>query len=194
MRAESDRMDNQVECVVEAVAVSERLMQFKSHIAGRNATVNIYSDRIEWDRPRWVSGSKITAGVLTGGLSLLGASVRSSKAGTEVIPIKAISSVTTKRDGLLFTKVMVTCSGNTLDFRVPHGDSGAIKSLLTDLVLGRHPAQTSTSSASSAPTVAPSSAPSIADELSKLAALRRDGVLTDEEFDAQKQKLLERGP
>lgn len=33
-------------------------------------------------------------------------------------------------------------------------------------------------------------APSIADELSKLAKLRDDGILTDAEFDAQKKKLL----
>jgi hypothetical protein len=38
---------------------------------------------------------------------------------------------------------------------------------------------------------APPSAPiSVADELAKLASLRNDGVLTDEEFEAQKAKLL----
>jgi hypothetical protein len=40
------------------------------------------------------------------------------------------------------------------------------------------------------PTPASTSAPSIADELTKLATLRDQGILTDDEFQAQKAKLL----
>jgi len=40
------------------------------------------------------------------------------------------------------------------------------------------------------PTPAAGSSPSVADELAKLAKLRAEGVLTDEEFAAQKAKLL----
>jgi predicted metalloprotease with PDZ domain len=38
--------------------------------------------------------------------------------------------------------------------------------------------------------VSGSAAPSVADELAKLAKLRDDGVLTNDEFEAQKKKLL----
>ncbi|WP_260328541.1 hypothetical protein [Streptomyces sp. Ag109_O5-1] len=46
----------------------------------------------------------------------------------------------TKRDGLMYTEVVVVATGNTIDFRVPHDSAPAIKSLLTDLVLGKVPA------------------------------------------------------
>ncbi|WP_225994472.1 hypothetical protein [Streptomyces sp. SS1-1] len=45
----------------------------------------------------------------------------------------------TKRDGFMFTKVVVVASGNNIDFRVPHDAAPRIKSLLTDLILGKIP-------------------------------------------------------
>lgn len=171
-------------------------MYFKSHIDGKNANVGIFVDRVEWERPRGVSAAKLTAGAITGGLSLLGTGLYSNRAGSEVIPLKAITSVTTRRDGLLYTKVQVTCSGNTIDFRVPHGEAPVVKRVLTDLILGKHPAQLRTDRASS-PTssfhmrsVPNLPTPSIADELNKLAQLRTAGLLTNEEFDNEKRKLL----
>jgi len=41
-----------------------------------------------------------------------------------------------------------------------------------------------------APTAAPAATPSLADELGKLAALRDSGALTEDEFAAQKARLL----
>lgn len=174
------------------------LLQFKSHIAGKNATVRIFSDRIEWERPRGVSGGKLTAGILTSGVSLLATGVRSGRAGTEMIPIKNVSSVTTKRDGLRFTAVQVITSGNTIDFRVSHNEAGPIKDLLTELVLGNHPSQLAPKSSEPAlanqaadPPPAPASATSgLVADLEKLAELRERGILTDEEFSAQKSRLL----
>jgi putative oligomerization/nucleic acid binding protein len=119
-----------------------------------------------------------------GGVSLLGTGIRSRKAGSEVILVKAISSVVTKRDGLRFTKVVITCSGNMIGFRVPHGDAPNIKALVTDLALGKHESQAAPAPASTPPSS------SIADELSKIAELRRTGVLTDAEFEQQKRKLF----
>lgn len=68
---------------------------FKSHIDGKNADVQLFRDRLEWAK-----GSR---------LGLV-------QKGSEVIPIKSISSVTTERDGLVNTKVRVICSGNTIEF------------------------------------------------------------------------------
>lgn len=169
--------------------MSEPLMRFKSHIDGKNAVVEIYPDRVEWNRGG-ISPTKITTGVMTAGVSFLATGLRRSKSGSEVIPMKAISSVTTKRDGLMYTKVQVICSGNTIDFRVPHGDAPGITQVLTDLLLNRHPRQVPTHVPNSSGHQAVSPGSGVADELTKLASLKASGILTDEEFQVQKRRLL----
>ncbi len=165
------------------------LYQFTSHIAGKNAKVGIYTDRVEWEKPRGVSGGKVTAGVLTGGLSMLATGVKNGKAGTEMIPVKSMTSVTTSRDGLLNSKVSVITAGNTVDFRVSHAEAKIVKETLTRLMLGTHPMQGTAPTALSAP-AAP--VPDIAAQLQQLASLRDRGILTDEEFAAKKADLLAR--
>jgi hypothetical protein len=39
--------------------VSQPLLRFKSHTEGKNANVEIYTDRIEWERPRGISAGKL---------------------------------------------------------------------------------------------------------------------------------------
>lgn len=160
------------------------LLAFTSHISGKNARVQIYPDRIEWDLARGVSGGKITAGVLTGGLSLLATGVKNGKAGSEMIPVRSISSVTSKRDGMLNTIVSVITSGNTIDFRVSHSEAKQIRELLNNLMLNPP--------AASAPAPAQSAGVDIGAQLQQLAALRDAGVLSDAEFQAKKTELLAR--
>ncbi|MCX5037305.1 SHOCT domain-containing protein [Streptomyces coelicoflavus] len=174
---------------------SDALMTFKSHIEGKNAEVAIYHDRVEWARSRGMSAKKLTAGFLTGGASLLATGVRSSDAGAEMIPIRSISSVVAKRDGLMYTKVVVVASGNTIEFRVPHDSAPGIKALLTDLVLGKAPAPDQASSAVAQPVQAatPSSQASTpVEQLRQLAELRDAGILTEEEFTTKKAEILAR--
>jgi hypothetical protein len=168
------------------------LKSFKSHIEGKNATVEVYADRVEWTRPRGLSAAKLTAGLMTGGASFVATGVRSGKAGTEMIPVKSISSVTTKRDGLLYTKVSAICSGNTIDFRVSHAEAQPIKELLTSLVLGTHPAQQAGSPQAASQTPAAVVAPDAMEQLRKLGELHQAGILTEEEFQAKKSELLRR--
>lgn len=111
------------------------LLQFTSHIQGKNAIVTIWPDRVEWIKPRGVSGGKVAAGVMTLGITTLATGVRSGKTGTEMIPVKAISSVTTKRDGFSNTLVSVITAGNTVDFRVSHKEAEQVKQVLTRLIL-----------------------------------------------------------
>lgn len=118
-----------------AYSADGALMSFKSHINGKNADVQIFRDRIEWKMARGVSGGKLTAGVLTGGASLLVTGVKNGKAGTEMIPMKAISGVTTKRDGMINTVVTVTSSSQAIGFRVSHKEAEQIRGLLNQLVL-----------------------------------------------------------
>lgn len=118
-----------------AYSTDGSLMSFKSHVNGKNADVQIYRDRIEWKLARGVSGGKLTAGVLTGGASLLVTGVKNGKAGTEMIPMKAITGVTTKRDGMINTVVSVTSSSQAIGFRVSHKEAEQIRGLLNQLVL-----------------------------------------------------------
>lgn len=167
---------------------------FTSHIGGKNARVSIYNDRIEWERPRGISGGKIAAGIMTAGLSLAATGVKNGKAGSEMIPVKSITSVSTKRDGTLNTLVSIITSGNTIDFRVSHAEAGAVKTVVTDLILGKYDV-----AAPAAPVVPaavqpvpPAPQPDIHEQLQKLASLRDSGILTEEEFTAKKAELLAR--
>lgn len=112
------------------------LLKFKSHIDGKNADVAIYPDRVEWIMARGVSGAKVTAGVLTGGLSMLATGVKNGKAGSQMIPMKSITGVTTKRDGMIITVVTVTSSSSAIGFRVSHKEAEQMRQLLNQLILG----------------------------------------------------------
>mgnify|MGYP001219929601 CR=1 FL=1 len=173
--------------------IDKPLMTFNSHIEGKNAEVAIYADRIEWGRQgRMGAGSKLALGAMTMGISLAKTGVRRS-GDSEMIPVKSISSVVVERDGLR-QKVKVVCSGNTIDFRCSREEAEKVKTLLTDLMLGRHPSQSLPAAASPTPQPAPVAAEragaDVADQLAKLAEMRTSGLLTDDEFAAAKARLL----
>ena len=142
--------------------MSGPLMEFTSHVEGRNAKVAIYEDRIEWGRQRiTLSGKRLD---------------------TNMVPIRQIQGVTTHRAGMLYTVVKVATGADTIEFRVTKPQAEEIKATLTRLMLG---GSTPPSSAATVPAPV-----SVADELAKLVQLRDAGALTDEEFAAQKAKLL----
>lgn len=173
--------------------MNQPLLQFKSHIDGKNADVRVYVDRIEWSKEGLLgTGGKAALGVMTGGVSLLKTGIKGKQQGSEVIPVKSISSVTTRKDGLRFTKVQVICSGNTIDFRVGHGDAQAVKDLVTALVLGNHPAQQAQSADPAPVATQPAVEPDVMQQLEQLGKLKEAGVLTDAEFESKKAVLLER--
>lgn len=181
--------------ILGAMSSDAPLYEFTSHIAGKNAKVAIFPDRLEWRVDRGVSGAKVTAGIMTGGLSMLATGVKNGKAGTEMIPVKSMSSVTTSRDGMLNSKVSVITSGNTIDFRVSHKEAETVKSTLTALILGTHPSLVSATPAPAAPAAPPAPAAAgvdVAAQLQQLASLRDAGILTDAEFTAKKTDLLAR--
>lgn len=179
---------------------SQPLLTFTSHIAGKNARVSIYPDRVEWIKPRGISGGKITAGIMTAGTSLLLTGVKGGNSGTEMIPVKNMSSITTKRDGMLNTVVSVITSGNTVDFRVSHSEAKQVKEVLTSLIMGTHYSQqkqaepvASQPAEAFAPAVAANTQlPDLMAQITKLAELRDAGVLTEDEFSGKKAELLAR--
>lgn len=169
----------------------EPLLTFKSKIEGKNADVLVYVDRIEWEQAGRVSLTRLSGAALTMGATARKSGLRTGKRGTEMIPIKSISSVTAEREGLLHN-VKVICSGNSIDFRVRRDDADNIKAMITQLVLGSHPAQQGTPPTPSPPPPPAAAAPlsSATDDLVRLAGLHHDGVLTDAEFAAAKARLL----
>ncbi|MFE6966970.1 SHOCT domain-containing protein [Agromyces sp. NPDC057679] len=118
--------------------MSTLIYSFTSHILGKNARVRVYDTHVEWEKPRGVSGGKITAGILTGGVSLLATGVKNGKHETEMIPIKNITSIVTKRDGMMNSKVQVITAGNTLDMRVSHAEAAKVKDVVQRLMHGEH--------------------------------------------------------
>jgi hypothetical protein len=159
--------------------MSEPLMEFTSHIQGRNAKVAIYDDRIEW-RQGWRPAGGATAAVLTLGASLAVPGRRN----TNMIPIRQIQGVTTKRSGLQ-TAVQVATAADVIEMRVSKAEAEQVKGTLSRLMMGGGAPPVP----AAAPT-SPSTPASVADELAKLVQLRDAGALTDEEFTAQKARLL----
>lgn len=103
-------------------------MTFTSHIAGKNATVEIHEDRIEWQQQGKVSAMKVMTG------AALVAGVRKGGS-SEMIPIRHITSVTTRKDGLRNYAVSIVTAGNTIDMRVSKDEAERVKSTVTRLML-----------------------------------------------------------
>jgi len=140
------------------------ILQVTSHDEGRNATVTLYPDRIERVKEKAFRA------------------LSSARQDTEIIPIRAISSVQAKKHGLR-TNVTVFASGNTIDFRIAHQEAQRFKEAIMQLVLAGPP------SMSSSPPAAPP-ALDVADQIRRLGELRDQGLLTDEEFVAKKKQIL----
>lgn len=96
------------------------LLVVTSHDEGRNAQVTLWPDRIERVRER----SR--------------ASLSRARQDTEVTPVRAVSSVQAKKDGMRYTKVIVFASGNTIEFRLGHDEAQRFKDALMHLVLNGH--------------------------------------------------------
>lgn len=103
------------------------LMEFTSHIAGKNAKVAIYPDRIEWERQGRMTATRVLSGAALVGHARKGGS-------TEMIPVRAITSVTTKKDGLRNYAVSVIAPGNSIEMRVSKDEAERVKSTLLQLM------------------------------------------------------------
>ena len=172
----------------EAEANDPLLLEVESHVSGKNAWVRVYNDRIEWSKDKSVSGAKMTAAVLTLGASaLVTGGVKSNKgAGSEVIYMDSVTSVATKRDGMIKEIVSVICSGNTIDFRVSKSEAQKLKdTILSAKSKSKNPTQHVTNVIHSQPTEQ-----SVGDKVKQLAELHAQGILSDEEYSAAKAKAL----
>lgn len=116
----------------------EPILEFTSHIAGKNAKVRLFTDRVEWERVgRMGSASKATLGVFTLGASLAVTGV-GRKRETEMVPIRSISGVSTKKDGPLNTRVVLGTPAGELGFRISHREAERFASEVRRLILEAH--------------------------------------------------------
>ena len=114
------------------------IYEVTSHIEGKNARVRIYPDRIEWERGKSLSGGKMTAAIITFGMSAAVTGGVSSRkgSGTEMIPMRSISSVTTRHDTFSNDVVSIVTSGNTIDLRCSRAEAAQLKSLILQGING----------------------------------------------------------
>jgi len=175
--------------------------RFEAQVAGTNATVTVYNDRIEYMKPKDVSGGKIAAAVMTGGLSLLATGVTDNKSGgTAVIPTRQITSVTSRNDGLRYSVMSITTAGATLDFRSSKSDIARAMPIIMRLVnSGGQPVDVSQSNqqqvvvnvtAPATPPASISEPTDVHEQLLKLKSLLDAGVLTQEEYDTKRSALV----
>lgn len=106
------------------------------------------------------------------------------KSGTQAIHFRQVAQVVIEK-GLIFTNISVESSGGHVIrlVGVPKEDGDKVKGMIDEAVKFAHGHQ---------PSAAVQAVPQVdvADQLTKLAALRDSGVLTDEEFLTQKQRIL----
>jgi hypothetical protein len=147
-----------------SAASGEVLFAGMSHERGRNARVTLYRDRIERVKERAYG------------------SVQSARQDVEVTPIRVVTSVQAKKDGLINTKVTVYASGNNIEFWFHHDEAARFSDTITQLILEREntPAPPVVVAAPSAP-----AEPDVLDQLRRLGELRDAGVLTPDEFESK---------
>lgn len=163
------------------------LYSFVSHIDGKNARVEIWPDRLEWER-KAVSGGKVALGVMTGGLSLIGTGVRGKN--TEMVPIKQITSVTAKKGIGFNTEMFVNTAGGRIAFRASHKEAETAKDLIQRLLVWD-----GGTGAPAAPAAPAEPAPASVDHAAQLTSLKGlldASVLSQDEYDAKKAEILDR--
>lgn len=110
--------------------MSKPIYEFTSHVSGKNAKVSVYSDRLEWTKTNSALG-RATAATVTFGVSLLAG----KKEHNEMIPMRAVTNVSTKKDGLMNSKVVVATAGGAFDFRVSHGEAAKVKNAIMQAMM-----------------------------------------------------------
>ena len=95
------------------------LVEALSREDGKNSTVRVYPDRIEWIKQMSIS------------------SVPRSRSDPPVIPIDAVAGVKAKKDGPLFTKVLLRTALGTVTFRMHHPQALQVRDAIEAARAGR---------------------------------------------------------
>lgn len=89
-------------------------LTFKSKIDGKNADVEIWSDRIEWS---------VTSTI-------------TRRRDTQMIPLRSVTSIQSSRDGMTHHKVTVHAGAQAIEMRSDKATCEKVKTLVSRLMLG----------------------------------------------------------
>jgi len=154
-----------------AGASSDVVIEALSREDGKNSTVRVYRDRIEWLKEESIS------------------SLPRSKSDPPLIPLHLVASVKVRKDGPLFSKVFVRTDQHTIVFRMHSSQAVQVRDAIAELVAAGPEARARPSS----PTPPPHPVPERSDDdLRQLELLRDDGMLSPEQFEAAKAQLRSR--
>ncbi len=188
------------------------LFSFAGKINGQKTKTSIYEDRVEWSwsSSKGVSGGKIAAGIFTAGLSLAATGVGKGSYGIQTskgggtIRLADVTSVTFKTAGG-DSVVTIGADGVFFDLAVPRAQSQQIVSYLSGVAEKSRKAEAtamtpsvtvnvsagpSDEAAIKAAQLSALSSPDLVANLEKLANMRFQHLISDEEYDLLKAKLL----
>ena len=173
---------------------------------GKNATIRVYRDRIEWIKAESIS------------------SLPRPKDQPPVIPLRSVAWVKARRDGPLFSKVLLRTDAATHVFRMYSPQAVQVRDAIAELLAAGPPAMDEVRAPGPAGPEAPSTAPgggatppappgpgmptpvageeaapaapagpeaagAVDDDLRQLEWLRDEGMLSTEQFEAAKARL-----
>jgi hypothetical protein len=136
---------------------------------GKNSTVRVFRDRIEWHKERSIS------------------SLPRPSSDPPVIPLSKVSSVKAKKDGPLFSKVVMRTDLGTIVFRMHSPQAVEVRDAIAGL-LAAGPVAPDEAEATPPPPPPPPAAPA-QDDLAQLEWLRDEGMLSPEQFEAARTQL-----
>ena len=173
------------------------IVELVSHIEGKNAKVRLWPDRIDYEKPRGMSAGKLTAGVFTGGASLLVTGIKGGNDEHETVLLKHVTNVSSRKDGIMYYAVDVQTSAgavvNTVAFRVNRDEAAHFRTaILAAMQQLDAPSGAPIIIQQAAATASPAATPDLTGQLLQLASLRDAGVLTEDEFAAKKADILAR--
>jgi hypothetical protein len=137
---------------------------------GKNSTVRVFRDRIEWHKERSIS------------------SMPRAKNDPPVIPLDKVSSVKAKKDGPLFSQVIMRTDFGTIVFRMHAPQAVAVRNAIAGLLAAGPVAPGDAAVAPSPPPPAAPAAPA-QDDLAQLEWLRDEGMLSPEQFEEARARL-----
>ena len=149
-------------------APSGMLVEALSRENGKNATIRVFPDRIEWIKAESIS------------------SLPRSKDEPPVIPMGTVRSVKARKDGPLFSKLVLRTETATFVFRMYSPQAVEVRDTIGGLLAAGPVASPPAGNAAPLEPAAPATTP---DELLQLESLRDDGILSPEEFEAAKAQL-----
>jgi hypothetical protein len=151
-------------------AASQLLIEALSREEGKNSTVRVYPDRIEWLKEQTIS------------------SLPRPDDDPPVIPLSTVrGTVKAKKDGPLFSKVVLRTEARTITFRMYPPVALQLRDILNALLAGQAVAPVGSTAPAPPKDWEPAS-----EDLQQLQALVADGMLSPEEFEAAKAQLRSR--